>query len=95
MDADLKVRWQAASVDLNAAWCPIRCIVPKGAPSRDFRPAPLSGAGASQVGGRTRSEVAFAADDPKLRDARYFASPIPCPGEQPPAPQAQMIREVT
>ena len=82
MDSDLKVRWQAASVDLNAA-------------SRDFRPAPLSGAGASQVGGRTRSEVAFAADDPKLRDARYFASPIPCPAEQPPAPQAQMIREVT
>ena len=72
---------------------PVHCS--GGGTVADFRPAPLSGAGASQVGGGTRSEVAFAADDPKLRDARYFASPIPCPGEQPPAPQAQMIREVT
>ena len=88
MDSNLEVRWQAAGVDLNAARCPIRCIVPEGAPSRDFRSARLFGPGASHSG------VEFAADDPKLRDARYFASPTPCPREKPPAPQAQMIREL-
>ena len=100
MDSDLEGRWQAASVDLNAAPCPIRCIVPEGAPSRDLRPARLFGPGASHVGsalphrnglrpgsgqflGGIHSEMAFAAEDPKLRDVRYFASPAPCPGGSP------------
>ena len=111
IDSDLKVRSQAASVDSSAGRCPIRCIGPEGAPSRDFRSAPLFGPGAGRLGGaplrRTglrpwsgqprggiHSEVASAADDQKLRHARYFASTTSCPREKSPAPQAQMIREL-
>ncbi len=55
----------------------------------DLRP------GSGQLRDRIHSEVAFAAEHQKLRDARCFASPTPCTREKPPAPKAQMIRELT